>query len=90
MLRRHKDVLLSKDVNFFMVSETLKILPISIFENDKHNFEEEPLYDHRHRLIYLIVQNYLDKRLKHENEKMCDLKNRIRMHYTKTTIFKGE
>lgn len=66
-----------------MVSETLKILPPSVFKNDIHNFEEEPLYDHRHKLIFIIIQNYLDKRLKHESEKMCDVKNRIRMRNTK-------
>ena len=48
------------------------------------------LRDHRQKLIYLIIENNVDKRLKHESIKMGDLKFRMRMLYNKLTIFKGE
>lgn len=59
--------------------KTLKILPPFIFKNDTHSLEQQPLFDHRQQLIYLIVQNYIDKRLKHESDRLDDRKYRIRM-----------
>ena len=73
-----------------MLSQKLKILPPTVLQNDNHILDQEFLYDHRQQLIYLIVQNYIDKRLKHENDKLCDKKYRIGMFYNKLTIFKGE
>jgi len=60
------------------------------FDDNEHSLEQEFLDDHRQKLIYLIIQNYLDKRLKHESDKMGDLKFRTRMLYNKLTIFNGE
>lgn len=68
----------------------MKILPPHIFDDGEHMLDQEPLYDHRQQLIYLIIQNYVDKRLKHESEKLNDLKGRVRMLYNKLTIFKGQ
>lgn len=90
IIRKHKHCLVTKDINFKLVTETLKILPYSILDNNNHVFDQEPLYDHRHQLIYLIIQNYVDKRLKYEGDKLNDFKSRVRMHYNKLTIFKGE
>jgi len=90
ILRRHNHILLDKNIYFKIVSETLKIVLPHIFSNDKHNFEQEALYDHRQQLIYLIVQNYVEERLKHESDKLSDVKYRIRMHNNKMTLFKGE
>jgi len=90
ILRQNKDILLSKNINFKIVTETLKILPPSILDDYNHVLDQEPLYDHRQQVIYLIIQTYIDIRLKHESEKLGDLKYRIRMHYNKLTIFKGE
>jgi len=90
IIRQHTDVLMSKNIYFIIVSKTLQIIPHSVFHHEVHNLEQEPLYDHRRQLIYLVVQNYLNKRLKHESDKLCDVKHRIRMFNNKMTIFKGE
>lgn len=90
ILSFHKDSLLMKNIYFKIVSETLKILPPATFHNNNHILEPEPLYDHRQQFIYLIVQNYIDIRLKHESDKLNDLKYRIRMYYNKLTIFSGQ
>lgn len=90
IITRFKNKLLSKDINFLLLTETLKILPHSGFNNNEHLFEQEPLYDHRYPIIYLIIQNYIDLRLKHESNKLCNSKFRVRMMYNKLTIFKGE
>lgn len=74
VLRRYEKSLMSKNINFTVVSETLKILPRYIFDNDTHQYEQEVLHDHRQQLIYLIVQHYLDTRLKHESDKINDVK----------------
>lgn len=90
VIRQNKNALFSPNINFKIVTETLKILPPRVFDDRKHILEQEPLYDHRQQLIYLVIQNYVDKRLKHESDKVNDLKSRIRMFYNKLTIFKGQ
>lgn len=73
-----------------MPQKTLKILLLTVLQNDNHILDQKFLYDHRQQFIYLIVQNYIDKCLKYKNEKLCDKNYRIRMFYNKLTIFKGE
>lgn len=90
VIRKNKNKLLSKDINFLLVTEMLKILPRTILSDNEHLFEQEPLHDHRHQLIFLIIQSYVDLRLKHESNKLYDSKYRVRMFYNKLTIFKGE
>jgi len=77
ILRQYKHVLLTPNIKFKLVTETFKILPTSILNYNDHILEE-PLYDHRQQVIYLIIQNYFDKRMKHESKKLSDLKYRIR------------
>ena len=72
------------------MTETLKIIPSSVLDDNEHSWEQPFLRDHMQKLIYLIIENYVDKRLKHESNKMGDLKFRTRMLYNKLTIFKGE
>ena len=71
--------LFSKNIYHKLVTKTLQILPKSIFISDSaetdHVSEQEFLYDHRTQLIYLVVQTYIDKRLKNETDKLCDIKN---------------
>jgi len=90
ILRQYNHVLLTPNINFKLVTETFKILPTSILDFNDHILDQEPLYDHRQQVIYLIIQNYFDKRMKHESEKLSDLKYRIRMKYNKLVIFSGE
>jgi len=90
ILRQNKQSLLSPNINFKIVTETMKILPPSVLDYNDHIMDQEPLYDHRQQVIYLIIQNYIDKRLKHESKKLNDIKYRIRMYYNKITIFKGQ
>lgn len=81
----------AKNINFKLVTETLKTIPPTILRKyDDHEFEQEYLQDHRQQLIYLTIQNYIDKRLKSEAQKLNDIKKRIRMLYNKLTIFKGQ
>jgi len=90
ILRQYKHVLLTPNINFKLVTETFKILPTSILDFNDHILDQEPLYDHRQQMIYLIIQNYFDKRMKHESEKLSDLKYRIKMKNNKLVIFSGE
>ena len=85
VIRQFKDKLLSKNINYFIVTETLKLLPQSILDKDNHVFEQEPLYDHRHQLILLIIQNYVDKRLRHESVTFNDVKELLRIYFNKLT-----
>ena len=90
VFRQNKSVLKSRYINFRIVTETVKILPPRVFDDVEHMLDQEPLYDHRHQSIDLIIQNYVHKRLKHESEKLNDLKSRVCMFYNKLTIFKGQ
>jgi len=90
ILQQNKQSLLSPNINFKIVTETMKRLPPSVLDYNDHIMDQEPLYDHRQQVIYLIIQNYIDKRLKHESKKLNDIKYRIRMYYNKITIFKGQ
>lgn len=47
ILRQYKHVLLTPNINFKLVTETLKILPTSILDDNDHVFDQVPLYDHR-------------------------------------------
>ena len=91
---RANNSLFSKNIYHTLVTKTLQILPKSIFISDSdetdHVSEQEFLYDHRTQLIYLVVQTYIDKRLKHETVKLCHSKNRVRIHNNKMTIFSGQ
>lgn len=84
---RSQDNLLQGDKFLKVLRETLQILPNDILDDGAHVFEQEPLYDHRHHLILLIIQEYIDKRFHHEDMNMKDTIDRLRMHNNKMTIF---
>ena len=90
VIRGFKNSMFTQYVNKKLVTESLKIIPPSVLDDDNHSSDQEFLNDHRHKLIYLIVQSYIDTRLKHESDKLGDIKFRTRMHNNKMTIFKGE
>lgn len=82
IIRQNKTTFFSPTFNFRIVTETLKILPPRLFDDGKHILEREPLYDHRQQLIHLVEQNYVDKRLKHESDKVNDIKSKLRCFIT--------
>jgi len=83
---RQQENFLHININLKLITETRKILPSSIL-NDEHFQEQEFLLNHRKQLIVLIIQTYLDIRLKHEGTILQDKKQRIRMQNNKITIF---
>lgn len=87
VIRRCKNVLRKDNIVPKIITETLKILPKNILDDNVHIFDFEPLYDHRHSLILFICQTYLDCRCKYEGEKKDDAIARLRMHNNKMTIF---
>lgn len=64
------------------------MLPSDILEDNVDVFDFELLYDHRHILILLICQHYIDSRLQHERTTYNTLEEKLRMHSNKITIFK--
>lgn len=86
--------LLAENINTKLITKTLEILPITILDDNKHYLEQEPfsksLLDHRNQLILLIIQKYIDIRLKHESNILQDQRQRIRMQNNKLTIFSGQ
>jgi len=66
----------------------MKILSTSVLDYNDHWIKN--LYMIIISIIYLIIQNYDDKRPKHESKKLNDIKCRIRMYYNKITIFKEQ
>ncbi|KAJ8672257.1 hypothetical protein QAD02_003516 [Eretmocerus hayati] len=91
VIRGYKHCLRQND-NIYqtLITETLKLLPPSVFLDDEHFFEQEFLSDHRYNLLHLVIKNYLDKRLNHENNILNDSKDRVRMLFNKLTIAKGQ
>lgn len=89
VIRQFKKFNYLRTSNIFqrLMIETLKILPKDILDDNIHIFDFEPLYDHRHSLILLICQIYIDCRMKHESANFNDTLERLRMHSNKTTIF---
>jgi len=79
-----------KNINTILITKTLEILPSSILNDNKHYLEQELFMDHRNQLILLIIQKYIDIRLKHESKISQDQRQRIRMHNNKLTIFSGQ
>lgn len=87
VIRRCKNVFVKDNIFNKIMTETLKILPKYILDDNVHLFDFEPLYDHRHSLILLICQTYIDCRMKHESVKKNNILERLRMHINKMTIF---
>lgn len=87
VIRKYKDSLRQTNIFNKLMSETLQVLPKDILDDDVHVFDFEPLYDHRHCLILLVCQTYIDCRMRHESENMNDVLERLRMYSNKTTIF---
>jgi len=86
---RQQENFLHVNIDLKLITKTMKILPSSIL-NDEHFQEQEFLLNHRNQLIVLIIQTYLDIRLKHEGTILQDKKQRIRMQNNKITIFSGQ
>jgi len=84
-IRNAKD-LFHKDINRIVIRKTLRKIPKTIF-NSKHFFDFK---DHRSQLVVLIIQKYINIRLKHESTILKDKNQRIRMQNNKLTIFKGQ
>ncbi|KYQ53568.1 hypothetical protein ALC60_00095, partial [Trachymyrmex zeteki] len=89
-IRRHVHLLLTKDINNKLITETLQTLPHTILDSNNYILDQDPLYDHRHQLILLIIQKYIDIRLTHESKCSKDDSKRIRMRNNKLTIFSGQ
>lgn len=89
-IRRHVHLLLTKDINNKLITERLQTLPNTILDSNNHILDQDPLYDHRHQLILLIIQKYIDIRLTHESKCSKDDSKRIRMRNNKLTIFSGQ
>lgn len=87
---RQSENLLAKNINTNIIIKTLEILPSTILDDNKHFLEQEPFMDHRNQLILLIIQKYIDIRLKHESNILNDQRQRIRMQNNKLTIFSGQ
>lgn len=87
IIRRHQNML-KANINLLLLTETLKKIPSSVLRNDEHTLEEEFLNEHRHQLICLIVQKYIDMIMKHECDKANDVKFRTRSLFNKLNIFK--
>ncbi|KAJ8685638.1 hypothetical protein QAD02_021431 [Eretmocerus hayati] len=91
VISRHQHCLREND-NIYqtLITDTLKLLPLSIFLDDEHFFEQEFLSDHRYKLLHLVIRNYFDERLDYEKYILNDSKDRVRMLYYKLTIAKGQ
>jgi hypothetical protein len=87
---RQSENLLAKNININIIIKTLEMLPSTILDDNKHFLEQEPFMDHRNQLILLIIQKYIDIRLKHESNIFKDQRQRIRMQNNKLTIFSGQ
>lgn len=88
IIRQQKN-LFEKQINLKIIIETLKTLPISILSDENHCFQQKPLMDHRNQLILLIIQTFVDIRLKHEGTILKDNEQRMTKN-NKTTIFSGQ
>ncbi|KAJ8665594.1 hypothetical protein QAD02_007256 [Eretmocerus hayati] len=90
VFRRYEHCLMKTDnISHTLITETLTLL-LPTFHDDKHFFEQEFLVDHRYKLLHLVITNYLDKQLHHENNLQNDPKDRVRMLYNKLTIAKEQ
>lgn len=87
---RQQNNLFAENIYIKLITETLQVLPSSILDDNNHYLEQEILMDHRNQLILLIIQKYIDIRLKHESKILNDQNQRIRMQNNKLTIFSGQ
>jgi len=55
IIQKNKASLLSKNIYQRLVTETLKIIPSSVLDDNEYFFEQAFLRDHRQTLIYLII-----------------------------------
>ena len=90
MICQNKNALLGKNVNSLLMMESIKNLPNTILDNNDHVLDQEPLCDHRHKLILIIVQKYIDIRLSHESKRCEEDGERVRMKFNKLTQFLGQ
>lgn len=79
-----------KNINTILITKILEILPSSILDDNKHYLEQELFMDHCNQLILLVIQKYIDIRLKHENKIIQDQRHRIQIQNNKLTIFNGQ
>jgi len=86
---RSNENLFANNIYKNLIAETLQTLPSTILDDSDHHLEQEPFMDHRMQLIVLIIEKYVDIRLKHESKLLNDQSERVRMHNNKMTIFKG-
>jgi len=89
IIRQYKNLFV-KNINTILITKTLEILPSSILDNNKHYLEQELFMDHRNQLILLIIQKYIDIRLKHESKISQNQRQKIRMQNNKLTVFSGQ
>lgn len=87
---RRCENLYTRDINFRVIKETLEMLLSSILDDGDHYKSQEPLMDHRNQLILIIIQKYIDLRLKHECMSVRDAIVRCRTMNNKLTHFKGQ
>ncbi|EFA01018.1 Transposable element P transposase-like Protein [Tribolium castaneum] len=74
-----------------LIVNTMRNLPSSVMDVfGDHLYDDDPLDNHFHKLVKLILKGYFKLRIHHEARKSVDKIDRIRTSLNKTILFKNQ
>lgn len=80
----------TKNILQRLILQTSQSLPSHVLYDNKHIFDQSPLFDHRDQVIKLILQKFFNLRLNHESKAFTNCNQRIRMKNNKLTLFQNQ